>query len=171
LNSAQMPLQLITLVLLTLRALCVSAVPPPPGIPGSPAENGPVPIGHDMPPTLSVADWPTSTQAEWMTASPCTSSLVTSAVSSIATTTSVTETAFSTTVSYSNGATRSLASCSASMNGTLPTSPGFNFSGTVRRYYVAAEEVEWDYAPSGWDNWLGVSLDELWQSRNVLTLA
>jgi hypothetical protein len=42
------------------------------------------------------------------------------------------------------------------MNGSVPYGPGFNFSGTIRRYYVAAEEIEWDYAPSGWDNWLGV---------------
>lgn len=51
-----------------------------------------------------------------------------------------------------------LASCSAAMDGQLPSPspPGFNFSGNVRRYYIAAEEVEWDYAPTGWDNWLGV---------------
>jgi hypothetical protein len=51
-----------------------------------------------------------------------------------------------------------LESCSASMDGQLPspTPADFQFSGNVRRYYVAAEEVEWDYAPTGWDNWLGV---------------
>lgn len=44
------------------------------------------------------------------------------------------------------------------MNGTLPAflPPDFNFSGNIRRYYLAAEEIEWDYAPSGWDNSLGV---------------
>jgi hypothetical protein len=46
------------------------------------------------------------------------------------------------------------------MDGVLPqyTPPGFNFSGNVRKYYIAAEEVEWDYAPTGWDNWMGVRL-------------
>ncbi|KAK4503137.1 hypothetical protein PRZ48_006564 [Zasmidium cellare] len=46
------------------------------------------------------------------------------------------------------------------MNGQLPsqTPSDFHFSGNVRRYYVAAEEVEWDYAPTGWDNWLGVPM-------------
>ena len=52
----------------------------------------------------------------------------------------------------------SLQSCAASMNGQLPnpTPLGYVFSGNVRRYYVAAEEVYWNYAPTGWDNWLGV---------------
>lgn len=51
-----------------------------------------------------------------------------------------------------------LAACQASMNGALPspTPSGFAFSGNVRKYYIAAEEVVWDYAPTGWDNWLGV---------------
>ncbi|KAI7720420.1 Cupredoxin [Hortaea werneckii] len=46
------------------------------------------------------------------------------------------------------------------MNGILPspTPSGYVFSGNVRKYYVAAEEVEWNYAPTGWDNWLGVPL-------------
>jgi len=57
---------------------------------------------------------------------------------------------------YSDGTTRSLASCAASMNGSIPSSLGWTFDGTIRRYYVAAEEVEWDFAPTGWDNWLGV---------------
>jgi len=26
----------------------------------------------------------------------------------------------------------------------------FEFSGNVRTYYVAAEQIEWNYAPSGW---------------------
>ncbi|KAH0409191.1 Cupredoxin, partial [Aureobasidium melanogenum] len=39
---------------------------------------------------------------------------------------------------------------------SVPTN--FNFSGNVRTYYVAAEEVAWNYAPSGWDNWLGVPI-------------
>lgn len=51
--------------------------------------------------------------------------------------------------------------CSQSMNGALPASPpsDFSFSGNVRRYYVAAEQVTWDYAPTGWDNALGVPLE------------
>jgi hypothetical protein len=49
--------------------------------------------------------------------------------------------------------------CAAKMDGKLPSFVPSNshFSGNVRRYYIAAEEVEWDYAPTGWDNWLGVS--------------
>ncbi|RUS35000.1 Cupredoxin [Jimgerdemannia flammicorona] len=34
-------------------------------------------------------------------------------------------------------------------------------TGVVRRYYVAAEEVEWDYAPSGYDLFRNVSLADL----------
>jgi len=51
-----------------------------------------------------------------------------------------------------------LQSCATTMNGQLPaaTPPGWAFSGNVRKFYIAAEEVEWDYVPSGWDNWLGV---------------
>ncbi|KAL2353108.1 putative multicopper oxidase [Cryomyces antarcticus] len=54
-----------------------------------------------------------------------------------------------------------LAACAASMNSVLPspTPPGYGFSGNVRQYYVAAEEIEWNYAPTGWDNWLGVPLN------------
>ncbi|CAJ2508131.1 Uu.00g093170.m01.CDS01 [Anthostomella pinea] len=33
-------------------------------------------------------------------------------------------------------------------------------SGTVRTYYVAAKEVEWNYAATGWDNWLGVPIND-----------
>lgn len=52
----------------------------------------------------------------------------------------------------------SLPSCTATLDGKLPsfTPSNFQFSGNVRRYYIAAEETEWDYAPTGWDNWLGV---------------
>jgi hypothetical protein len=48
--------------------------------------------------------------------------------------------------------------CTATLDGELPafTPSNFHFSGAVRRYYIAAEETEWDYAPTGWDNWLGV---------------
>lgn len=51
-----------------------------------------------------------------------------------------------------------LRKCAASMNGELPTPTpsNFQFSGNVRKYFVAAEEIEWNYAPTGWDNWLGV---------------
>lgn len=61
---------------------------------------------------------------------------------------------------YGNGTLPApgLKSCAAGMDGQLPSNvpTDFHFSGNVRRYYVAAEEVEWDYAPTGWDNWLGV---------------
>lgn len=60
---------------------------------------------------------------------------------------------------YGNGTLPApgLKSCAVGMDGQLPSSVpiDFHFSGNVRRYYVAAEEVEWDYAPTGWDNWLG----------------
>ena len=41
--------------------------------------------------------------------------------------------------------------CSGRMDGHLPYSvpTGFNFSGNVRRDYVAAEIDTWDYAPTG----------------------
>lgn len=32
----------------------------------------------------------------------------------------------------------------------IPSASGFQFSGNVRSYYVAAEQVAWNYAPSGW---------------------
>lgn len=53
---------------------------------------------------------------------------------------------------------RSRSTCTATLDGQLPsfTPSNFHYSGNVRRYYIAAEEVEWDYAPTGWDNWLGV---------------
>jgi hypothetical protein len=37
------------------------------------------------------------------------------------------------------------------MDGKLPyyQPTGFNFSGTTRRYYIAAEIDTWDYAPTG----------------------
>ena len=45
----------------------------------------------------------------------------------------------------------------------LPAEP----SGPIRRYYIAAIEEEWDYAPSGRNVLEGVSLEE---SEYVLTL-
>jgi extradiol dioxygenase family protein len=41
--------------------------------------------------------------------------------------------------------------CKARLNGQLPyyVPPTFQFSGNVRRYYVAAEVDTWDYAPTG----------------------
>ncbi|KAK9364966.1 Cupredoxin [Lipomyces kononenkoae] len=58
--------------------------------------------------------------------------------------------------------------CLAEMDGTLPdyTPPGFNFSGNVRRYYMAAEIDTWDYAPTGRDNWLGVPINESFRAYN-----
>ncbi|KAI4725720.1 Cupredoxin [Aureobasidium sp. EXF-10728] len=64
----------------------------------------------------------------------------------------------STTPDQSKLAARS--ECEALMDSQLPGKSSvptdFKFSGNVRTYYVAAEEVAWNYAPSGWDNWLGV---------------
>lgn len=53
------------------------------------------------------------------------------------------------------------AACSVSMNNELPspTPITFNFSGNVRRYYIAAEQVSWNYAPTGWDNYMGLPID------------
>lgn len=50
--------------------------------------------------------------------------------------------------------------CTATLDGQLPNQTPVNFhpSGNVRQYYIAAEEITWDYAPSGYDNWLGVPL-------------
>ncbi|KAG9562146.1 Cupredoxin, partial [Aureobasidium melanogenum] len=66
----------------------------------------------------------------------------------------------STTPDQSKLATRS--ECEALVDWKLPGKSSiptnFNFSGNVRTYYVAAEEVAWNYAPSGWDNWLGVPI-------------
>jgi hypothetical protein len=44
-----------------------------------------------------------------------------------------------------------ISQCEAMMDGHLPysTPKDFEFTGNVRRYYVAAEYVTWDYAPSG----------------------
>lgn len=52
--------------------------------------------------------------------------------------------------------------CSAALNGQLPAQvpKGFNFSGNVRTYYIAAEKVPWNYVPSGFDNWLGVPIQD-----------
>ncbi|KAK6430159.1 hypothetical protein LTR95_013688 [Oleoguttula sp. CCFEE 5521] len=54
-----------------------------------------------------------------------------------------------------------LQQCAASMNGQPPsqTPTDWKWNGVVRRYYVAAEQVEWDYAPTGWDNWLGIPME------------
>ena len=53
-----------------------------------------------------------------------------------------------------------LNTCAASMDGVLPSprSSDFIFSSQIRRYYIAAEQVTWDYIPTGWDNWLGVPI-------------
>ncbi|KAG9765097.1 Cupredoxin, partial [Aureobasidium melanogenum] len=159
-----MPAHLGPLLLFTFGTLGASAVPPPPpGRSGLPGGNVNVPIGQPVPTMTSSANWPTSAVSKWMTAS-YTSSLVAPGVSAA---TSAVQSAFSTTVSYSNGTTRSLPSCAASMNGSVPSSLGFNFSGTIRRYYVAAEEVEWDYAPTGWDNWLGVPFNDSIRAKNA----
>ncbi|OKL60048.1 hypothetical protein UA08_04972 [Talaromyces atroroseus] len=61
----------------------------------------------------------------------------------------------------------SMAQCEAMMNDRLPyTIPnGFSFSGNIRRYYVAAEVDQWNYAPTGWDNWLGVPMNESFRAQ------
>lgn len=56
----------------------------------------------------------------------------------------------------------SVQSCSARMNGQLPSfvPTGFNYSGTSRQIYMKAEEVVWDYIPSGWDNMRGIPISD-----------
>jgi hypothetical protein len=58
-------------------------------------------------------------------------------------------------VQQTNSGRDTLQTCAGDMNGKLPnyTPPSFEFSGNVRKYYIAAEEVQWDYAETGWDNW------------------
>lgn len=48
-----------------------------------------------------------------------------------------------------------------SLDGSLPnpTPSNFKFSGNVRKHYIAAEEEDWNYAPTGWDNYMGVPID------------
>ncbi|KAI7330553.1 Cupredoxin [Hortaea werneckii] len=71
------------------------------------------------------------------------------------------QTVLATPFTASSSSTPSLQACADQLDGELPspTPLNYQFSGNVRRYYVAAEEVEWDYAPTGWDNWLGVPFD------------
>ncbi|KAK9320601.1 Cupredoxin [Lipomyces orientalis] len=67
-----------------------------------------------------------------------------------------------------NAKTSSMAAqCKVEMDGKLPpyTPPGFNFSGNTRRYYMAAEIDTWDYAPTGYDNWLGVPMNESFRAQ------
>ncbi|KAK0347742.1 hypothetical protein LTS02_009782 [Friedmanniomyces endolithicus] len=69
--------------------------------------------------------------------------------------------ALSASAASSTAPTAALQTCAAGLNGQIPTPtpPDFKFSGNVRQYYIAAEEVEWDYAPTGWDNWMGVPMN------------
>lgn len=59
---------------------------------------------------------------------------------------------------YSNAT--ALKQCVADMDGKLPSTlpTDFTYSGKVRKFYIAAEQVTWDYTPTGWDNWLGVPI-------------
>jgi hypothetical protein len=41
--------------------------------------------------------------------------------------------------------------------------PGYSPAGKTRAYYVAADEINWDYAPTGRDEAMGHSFDELQQ--------
>ncbi|KAH0257747.1 Cupredoxin, partial [Aureobasidium melanogenum] len=61
-----------------------------------------------------------------------------------------------------SAAGRAADACSTvTLNGELPnpTPSNFKFSGNVRKYYVAADEVDWNFAPTGWDNYMGVPID------------
>ena len=46
------------------------------------------------------------------------------------------------------------------VKGDCGTAPPATPSGIVRRYYIAAVKVEWDYAPTGQDVLEGVPLDK-----------
>lgn len=50
-------------------------------------------------------------------------------------------------INLSTASTSSISACSAAMDDQLPyyTPEGFNFSGNIRRYYVAAEIDTWNY--------------------------
>lgn len=69
---------------------------------------------------------------------------------------------FSTGISAPTG----LSTCAAAMDDTLPPfqPSDFEFSGNIRRYYIAAEQVLWDYVPSGWDNFEGVPLKDSYRA-------
>jgi manganese oxidase len=69
---------------------------------------------------------------------------------------------FSTGISAPTG----LSTCTAAMDDTLPPfqPADFEFSGNIRRYYIAAEQVLWDYVPSGWDNFEGVPLKDSYRA-------
>lgn len=45
-------------------------------------------------------------------------------------------------------------SMTAQLDGKLPSTipSNFYFSGNVRTYYIQAEQVTWEYVPTGWDN-------------------
>lgn len=66
----------------------------------------------------------------------------------------------SATAAAMSSSSTSAPSCTATLDSKLPNQTPINFhpSGNVRRHYIAAEEITWDYAPSGWDNWLGVPM-------------
>jgi hypothetical protein len=57
----------------------------------------------------------------------------------------------SSTIPPATTTTTNLPACASQMDGKLPYYQplGFNFSGNIRRYYVAAEVDTWDYAPTG----------------------
>uniref|UniRef100_A0A674HXC1 ferroxidase n=1 Tax=Terrapene triunguis TaxID=2587831 RepID=A0A674HXC1_9SAUR len=45
-------------------------------------------------------------------------------------------------------------------SGICPKTPESSMNGTVRKYYIAAKEVQWNYGPSGLDQSTGKSLQE-----------
>ena len=48
-----------------------------------------------------------------------------------------------------------------SLPGAQAQTPPAGLNGKTRTYYVAADEVNWDYAPSGRDEAMGMPFDEL----------
>jgi hypothetical protein len=63
--------------------------------------------------------------------------------------------------------------CATGVDGKLPTwgiPPGFAWSGMSRQYYLSVDEIEWDYADSGWDNTHGVPMSESIVGKVVVEL-
>ena len=50
--------------------------------------------------------------------------------------------------------------CTLVLFGTLATTPAACAEGKTRTYYIAVDEVEWDYTPMGTDQMMGMPFAE-----------
>ncbi len=118
------------------------------------------PSSHVPPGSPNQPKWYSSGQSS-MHPQPSASSVSSKALISSALTASSTHSASASMTTSAIPGTTSIAQCAADMNGipTTPTPAGYVFSAICRRYYIAAEEVLWNYVLSGWDNWLGVPIE------------